>query len=471
MSNTHPRAHRAVTRRDALKGLGSIPLLASGGISSRSAAEPVERVTAGYSSPSGKRAAKERAHHVVYEFGFDALTIITSPKSIRDLRTRDDIRYVERDKVYRIAEQDLPWGIDRIDAEIGHMEGETAEGVDIAIIDTGIDSDHPDLVDNLGRGTGFSGGVQHGHSEDDNGHGTHVAGIAAAVDNSTGVVGVAPGATLHAVKVLTSPGAGLTPDVARGIEWAADQGYAIGNLSLRGGHTESVADACEYAAEKGMTLVAAAGNGGPCEDCVTFPARYPQVIAVSSTTPADDLSSYSSQGPQVELAAPGSGIRSTDIGGYSSRSGTSMACPHAAGVAAHLAAGGHSRSEIRRLMKQTAEDIGLPEAKSGAGLVDAARALGLDSADDGTPTPTPTPTATETPTASPTSTPSRTPSDTTAPSATPTASRGSTRTRSRTPPTDGTPEPDPGPTGIARFWQWILNGLRAVIDALIHPNR
>lgn len=383
------------------------------------------RVTVGYTDPAGRQAARERAHEVVYTFGFDALTVVLDERDIAPLRVRGDVRYVERDRTYVIAEQSVPWGVDRVDADVAHENGKTAEGAHIGIIDTGIDGDHEDLAANLGEGAGFSGGQQHGQWEDDNGHGTHCAGIAGAIDNSTGLVGVAPRATLHAVKVMTSPGAGLTADVAKGIEWVADKGYDVANLSLSGDHTRSVADACQYAAEQGVTLVAAAGNGGPCQNCVTYPAAYDQVIAVSATGTDDELAGYSSQGPEVELAAPGTDVRSTDLGGYATRSGTSMACPHVAGAAAHLAAAGRSRDEIRQRLKQTAENVGLSENEGGAGLLDVEAAVA-----DGGSGPTETPTETPTPTEPPTDTP--TPTETGHPTETPTPTPNSTPTPTRT---------------------------------------
>lgn len=396
-----------VSRRDALKVLGSGAATVSSvetvrGLSGSTRDGPV-RVTVGYSGPAGERAARNRAHEVVYKFSFDAITVIVDSQDIQTLRRLNTVRYVERDGLFVITSQTLPWGIDRVDAEVVHADSDKGDRADIAIIDTGIDSTHEDLAKNLGEGTAFMGGQRHNQWQDDNGHGTHCAGIAAAIDNSTGVVGVAPSATLHAVKVMTSPGAGLSSDVAKGIEWTADQGYDVGSLSLGGDHLNAVADACKYAAGKGVTLVAAAGNDGPCTDCVTYPAAYPEVIAVSATTEDDNFANSSSQGPEVELAAPGDNIYSTYLGGYATQSGTSMACPHVSGTAAQLAAKGHSNDEIRHRLKESAENIGLSANKSGAGLLDVAAALGGDTGEDrsesaSTETPTPTPRETASPT-------------------------------------------------------------------------
>lgn len=176
------------------------------------------------------------------------------------------------------------------------------------------------------------------------------------------------------MKVLDKQGRGSYSDIAAGIKWTADQGYDVGNLSLGGDKSQVVEDAVEYAANKGVTLVGAAGNAGPCTDCVSYPAAEPEVLAVSATTDADELASFSSTGPEIELAAPGKDVLSTVIGDYSTMSGTSMAAPHVTGAVGL----GLSRAEL----KENAEDIGLGSNESGAGLLDVAAALGLDSSDN-----------------------------------------------------------------------------------------
>jgi len=201
------------------------------------------------------------------------------------------------------------------------------------------------------------------------------------VDNSEGVIGVSTTAVLHAVKVLGSLGTGSTSDVARGIEYTADQGWEVASLSLGGGASSTLKEACEYAASKGVTLVAAAGNDGPCSDCVGYPAAYSTVVAVSSTDEDDTLSSFSSTGPEVELAAPGGSIYSTVIGGYDTYSGTSMACPHVSGAGAQLMANGYTNTEARDRLKSTAEDIGLGDDEQGSGLLDAEAAVSGGSSD------------------------------------------------------------------------------------------
>ncbi|MBC7338959.1 MAG: S8 family serine peptidase [Firmicutes bacterium] len=154
-----------------------------------------------------------------------------------------------------------------------------------------------------------------------------MAGIVAAVDNAIGVVGVAPEAWLYGVKVLDRSGSGYYPDIIEGIQWCTDNGMQVINMSL-GGPTDSPAlhDAIIAACNRGITVVCAAGNEGPGEDTVVYPARYPEVITVAATAADDSVPDFSSRGPEVDNAAPGVSILSTwKGGGYATASGTSMA--------------------------------------------------------------------------------------------------------------------------------------------------
>ena len=274
------------------------------------------------------------------------------------------------------AIETLPWGVDRVDADVAHADGYTGSGADIAILDTGIDSDHPDLEANLGAGKAYVDSTSGSEPwDDDQGHGTHCAGIADAVDNGEGVIGVSTAATLHAVKVLDSSGYGYYSDIAAGLEWSANQGYDVASLSLGGSADSStIRNACQYAVDNGVLVVAAAGNDGTA-DSVRYPAKYDTVIAVSATDSSDGLAYFSSYGPEVELAAPGYSIYATVPGGYGSKSGTSMACPHVAGAGGQLMATGLSNGEARQTLRDTAEDIGLSGNEQGYGLLDVGAAL------------------------------------------------------------------------------------------------
>lgn len=327
----------------------------------------------------------------VFDWGGDKKTISGQfPEDVLEqLRGHPDVRYIEKDGTMEAIGQRLPWGVDRIDADIAHSHGETggatddADGGHIAIIDTGIDSDHPDLQANLGTGKAFvscQSGPNDCHYEwdDDHGHGTHCAGIAGGANNSQGVVGVSTQATLHAVKVLSQSGMGAFSDIAAGLHWVAEQGYDVASMSLGGGKSFAVEDAVEYAYESGVLVVTAAGNAGPCADCVGYPAREPEAIAVSATDEKDTLAGFSSTGPQVDIAAPGQEIYSTFTGGtYETLNGTSMACPHVASAGALLMNSGQSNTEARKTLEESAEDIDLAPNEQGYGLLDVANALGI----------------------------------------------------------------------------------------------
>ncbi|RBI64305.1 peptidase S8 [halophilic archaeon] len=378
-----------VSRRNVLKlAGGSLATATASGLAAAKPDDTVE-VNVGFSNERGLSAAQNGADDVVREFdSIDVVTIRAAKRAATALENNPNVRYVEENGTMHALAETEPWGVDRVDADVAHANGETGNGADIAILDTGIDSDHPDLQANLGAGKAFVG-CKGGPTlcryswDDDNDHGTHCAGIADAVDNSEGVIGVSTEATLHAVKVLDKRGSGSYSDIAAGIEYVADQGWDVCSMSLGASSgSQALKDAVQYAQGKGVFLVAAAGNDGPCTDCVGYPAAYSEVVAVSSTDSSDALSGFSSTGPEVEIAAPGTDIYSTIPGGYDTFSGTSMACPHVAGAAGQLMADGATNADARSTLKDSAEDIGLASNESGSGLLDAAAALGLDSSDD-----------------------------------------------------------------------------------------
>jgi subtilisin family serine protease len=279
---------------------------------------------------------------------------------------------VERDHVVTATAQTLPTGIDRIDGERSSTVSGNGSGsvdVDVAVIDTGIDVDHPDLNVQGGKN------CQSGRSYDDgNGHGTHVAGTIGAKDDGNGVVGVAPGARLWAVRVLNNQGSGSWSSIICGIDWVTAQAGTIevANMSLGGSGTDGSCSSSSLHAAicrsvgAGVTYVVAAGNSSA--NASTFvPAAYDQVITVSALAdfdgqpgggaPAtcrsdvdDTFADFSNYGADVDLIAPGVCILSTwRGGGYNTISGTSMASPHVAGAAALYAAGnpGASPAQVR----------------------------------------------------------------------------------------------------------------------------
>ncbi len=282
--------------------------------------------------------------------------------------------------------QSLPWGIGRVDAELAWATS-TGNGIKIAVVDTGIDYKHPDLDANVKGGATFVTGTK--DYKDDNGHGTHVAGIIAAESNDIGVVGVAPGAWLYGVKVLDRHGSGWVSDVIAGIDWSASNGMQVITMSLgSGSNVQALHDAVDNAYNRDIVVVAAAGNdyGG----AISYPARYSSVIAVTATDSSNKIASFSNIGTEAELAAPGVSVYSTYKGGtYTTLSGTSMATPHVTGTVGLLLAtpipiaydsnsnGKWDPPEVRNRLHDTAIDLGTTgwDQYYGYGLVNANNAI------------------------------------------------------------------------------------------------
>ncbi len=247
--------------------------------------------------------------------------------------------------------------------------------VTIAILDTGVDLTHPDLEHKILPGYDFVNGDS--VPQDDAGHGTHVAGIAAALgNNGIGIAGVSWGARILPVKVLDSAGRGTALNVAEGIVWAADQGAQVINLSLGGSQfSQTLQDAVLYAEGRGVLLIASSGNTN--SNFVLYPARFPQVMAVAATDASNQRASFSNYGDEIEIAAPGVSILSLYPGGYNTLSGTSMSAPHVSGLAAILIGQGYDATSARDRIKNTALDIPPSgfDIYTGAGLMQMDAAL------------------------------------------------------------------------------------------------
>jgi subtilisin len=349
-----------------------------------------ERVLVGFVTipgPSDMAAVRGAGGAVTASYRhFAMLAAELPPAAILHLRQNPRVVYVEPDQVRYAVGQTLPWGVNHIGADLVWTITQGAN-VKLAILDTGGGYDHPDL--HYAGGVNFSGKRQDGSTrprdwDDVNGHGTWTSGIAAAANNSIGVVGVAPAVSLYAVKVLGNSGSGWDSDIAQGIDWAIDNGMDVISMSLGGpGYSTALADACQQAWDAGIVLVAAAGNEGDgnlATEEISYPAAYPSVIAVGATNQADQLASFSNTGSYLELSAPGVSIYSTyKKGRYATFSGTSASCPHVSGVAALVLSAnlGLTNAEVRSLLDETAEDLGPAgwDAGFGYGLVDAPAAV------------------------------------------------------------------------------------------------
>lgn len=306
------------------------------------------------------------------------LTASLTKNQVTSLKKHDDIVSVEPDgTVYALgvfeiegqpslsASETVPYGIDAVKAPLA-WDITKGKGIKVAVVDTGIDYTHPDLKN-------YRGGISFVPTETDpkdhNRHGSHVAGTIAASMNDFGVIGVAPSAYLYAVKVLGSAGQGNWSWLIAGLDWCITNKMQVVNMSL-GSPTAAptaVESICNLAWENGLILVAAAGNEGT-QKPVGYPAKYNSVIAVSAIDSSNVIAPFSCTGPEVEVCAPGVNITSTvPGGGYSSLSGTSMATPHVAGVAA-LALSTHrwplggvpQNVAIRRLLAATCDNLGIP---------------------------------------------------------------------------------------------------------------
>jgi hypothetical protein len=283
-----------------------------------------------------------------------------------------NVDYVQPDVKVQAFAQNLPTGVNRVDGDLSSTksgDGSGAVNVDIGIMDTGIDLNHPDL--NVYRQVTFVSGTSSGN--DDNGHGTAVAGVAAAKDNSQGVVGLAPGARLWAIKVLDSNGIGSSSNIIKGIDYVTQHANEVDvvNLSFGAvGQNEALHSAIIKSVAAGVTYTAAAGNEAIDASSV-FPASYPEVIAVSaivdtdgkcggisgiSTTVGkdDSFASFSNYGSVIDLAAPGVLIKTTGKGSsYTTFSGTSVSTPHVTGAVALYKSEhpGASPSDIRNALR------------------------------------------------------------------------------------------------------------------------
>lgn len=304
--------------------------------------------------------------------------------ALEKYRADPHVQYAEQDEEVRLAlSPNDPyytswpqWALTKIQAPQAWDISMGDPGVVIAILDSGIDLDHPDLASKIVVSKNFTSSPT---AYDNYDHGTHVAGTAAAItDNGIGVAGLAGKASLMNVKVISDGGLGTFSKIVEAIIWAADNGADVINMSFITSGWQAMDDAINYAWSKGVVLVGAAGNDA--NNLPTSPAGKENCIAVAATDWWDNLASFSNYGDWVDVAAPGTGICSTVPGGYNGKSGTSMAAPHVAGLAALLLSiaydangNGFLNDEVRYAIETTCDDIGI--AGIGHGRINAYAAL------------------------------------------------------------------------------------------------
>lgn len=309
-----------------------------------------------------------------WDFKEKGFTTEVTHQQLEELKKRQDIQVREIEKVYPLAKiskkatsvpfDQTPWGIEAIynDPEIDRTHG--GQGIRVAVLDTGVYTEHKDLVDNVEQCKDFTQilGLKDGVCSDASGHGTHVAGtvLANGGEDGQGVYGVSPESKLWAYKVLGNSGFGFADDIATAIRYAADEANRLGvriviSLSLGSIYNDHlIADAVSYAYDQGALVIAAAGNEGPNPDTISYPGALPEAIAVAALENVQENGTYrvadfSSRGIQdtagdyliqerdVEVSSPGAAIESTwNDGGYNVISGTSMATPHVSGLAARI---------------------------------------------------------------------------------------------------------------------------------------
>ena len=370
-------------------------------------AVPGEFVVAFDASTSGAergKALKDHGGNVVseiaalnaYAIAFDDLKAkkdkAADKAKASELRKDKRFASVERNLVYRSTytpndpglAQQYAWG--KISAPAAWDVTQGSATTTIAVIDTGVQRTHPDLDAKIVAGYDW---VQGDTAPDDgNGHGTHVAGTAAAeTGNATGGAGTCPNCLIMPLRVLDNSGSGSLANVASSITYAADRGVKVINMSLGGPGSATLQSAVDYAFNKGTFLACAAGNNNTSSTSSAYPGAYANCFAVASTTSTDARSSFSNYGAWVEAAAPGSSIYSTWLNsGYNTISGTSMATPHVAGLAGLLASQGRTAAQIKERICTTADKITGTGSLWTCGRINASAAVST-----GTPPPPPPP--------------------------------------------------------------------------------
>ncbi|MGQ5110878.1 S8 family serine peptidase [Bacillus halotolerans] len=338
-----------------------------------------------YKNKDGKETVLDSDAEVEQQYQhLPAVAVTADPETVKEFKQDPDILYVENNVTFTAADNtDLKvlsekadtsdnfeqWNLEPIQVKQAWKEGLTGKNVKIAVIDSGI-SPH----DDLSISGGYSAVSYTSSYKDDNGHGTHVAGIIGAKHNGYGIDGIAPEAQIYAVKALDQNGSGDLQGLLKGIDWSIANGMDIVNMSLgTSSDSQILHDAMDKAYEKGVLLVAASGNEGNGKP-VNYPAAYSSVVAVSATNQHNQLAAFSTTGNQVEFSAPGTDITSTYLHQYyATGSGTSQATPHAAAMFALLKQRdpGNTNVQLRALMQKNIVDLGMTgrDQQFGYGLI------------------------------------------------------------------------------------------------------
>ncbi|KZB91488.1 peptidase S8 [Bacillus sp. VT 712] len=314
-----------------------------------------------------------------------------------ELSTKELIEYFNRQAIVEFAEPNylylqnqigLPndllykeqyqWNLSAIQAEAGWDITKGDEHIIIAVINTGVDLDHPDLRRRLTNG--YNVLLNNNFPDDDNGHGTHVSGIIASeTNNHEGLAGVTWYNKIMPIKAMGAKGYGTTFDIAKGIFWAVDHGADIINMSLGNyQHSSLLKEAIDYAYNKNVVLIAAAGNENTMQP--SYPAAFPNVLSVAAVSYTGQRAFFSNYGDYIDVSAPGVQIPSTYFNQqYAALSGTSMASPHVAGLAGLLLSANPNltNQEVIEIIKNSTYDLGIPgtDNEFGNGLINVKNGL------------------------------------------------------------------------------------------------
>jgi RHS repeat-associated protein len=326
-------------------------------------------------SAKGQEALNKRKKKIgMFKHLSNSVTSTLSPSEVDDLKKDPNVIYIEKDYAVKKTGDTVTDNVYQIHVPEVQDLGITGAGVNVAILDTGMNINSTEL--HIAGGVSFVPGDT--SITDNNGHGTFVAGVLAALKNDQGLVGVAPNVNLFDVKVLDGGGNGTYSQVIKGIEWAIDNHMDVISMSFAGTeYSAALEEIVKKAYDAGILLVAATGNDGA--NSVSYPAKFNSVIAVGAVDGGNNLASFSNTGSEVELVAPGVSVEGLSLinGQYTNATGTSIAVPQVAGVAALIKSKNptFSNQDIRNVLNQSAVPLG-ETTKFGHGKVNAAKALG-----------------------------------------------------------------------------------------------